>query len=108
MSVKAPTMVAAFHLLAVKVSVGKWHATMRTGVMQRKRTPLLVSSNGQRRLEQHGFLQLIAAHLLAGQGTIPEAIEHQGIWRFELGKGDICHVLWMRATKAAYYSEQRT
>jgi hypothetical protein len=107
-SVKPPTVIAAFHLLAVKVSVGKRHAAMRTGIMQSKRTPLVVPSDGQGGLKQRGLLQAVATYLAARQGAIPEAVEHQGVWRFALRQGDIWHDLWLRVTQAAYYSRQRT
>ena len=91
MAVKPPAVIAAFHLLTVKMAVGKRHAAVRTGVMQRKRAALAVASDGQRGLEQHGFLQLAPAYLPAGQGAIPEAIEHQGIRSFALRQGDVVH-----------------
>ncbi len=91
MSVKPPAVIAAFHLLAVKVAVGKRHAAMRTGVMQRKRAALTIASDGQRGLEQHGFLQLAPAHLPTGQGAIPEAIEHQGVRGFAWRQDDVVH-----------------
>ena len=83
-TVKPPAVIAAFHLLAVEMAVGKGHAAVRTGVMQRKRATLAVASDGQRGLQQHGFLQMVAAHLPAGQGAIPEAIQHQGVRGFAL------------------------
>ena len=108
MSVESPAVIAAFHLLAVKVAVGKRHAAMRTGVMQRKRAALAIASDGQRGLEQHGFLQLAAANLLAGQGAIPEAVQHQGVRGFALRQGDVVHEVMDMGKEAAYYSERRT
>ena len=107
-SVKAPSVVAALHLPAVKIAVGKRHATVGAGIMQRERTPLLVSPDGQRGLEQHGFFQAVAAYLATGQGAIPEAIEHQGIWRFALGQSNLGHERVEMVTQAAYYSRQAT
>ncbi len=61
--VEPPAVIAAFHLLAVEVTVGKRHAAVRTGVMQRERPALTIASEGQRSLEQHGLAQAVAAHL---------------------------------------------
>ena len=89
--VESPAVIAAFDLLAVEMAARKRHAAMRTGVVQRKGTAVGIPSDGQRGFEQHGFLQLGPAHLLARQGAIPEAIEHQGVGRFALRQGNIVH-----------------
>ncbi len=59
--------------------------------MQCKWAALTIASDGQRGLEQHGLLQLAPAHLLAGQGAIPEAVQHQGVRGFALWQGDVVH-----------------
>jgi hypothetical protein len=97
-------VIAALHLLAVKVTVGERHAAVGTGVMQRKWAALTIASNRQRGLEQHGFLQLAAADLVAGQGAIPESVKHLGVGGFALRQGDVVHDGMDMVTEAAYYS----
>ena len=108
MSVKPPAVIAAFHLLPVKVAMGKRHAAVRTGIMQCKRAALTIASDGQRGLEQHSPLQLAPTYLLAGQGAIPETVQHQGARGFVFRQRDVVHELMNMQKEAAYYSGQRT
>ena len=53
--IEPPAVIAAFHLLAVKVAMGKRHAAVRAGIVQGERPALAIAPDGQRSFEQHGL-----------------------------------------------------
>src|SRR6185312_13207357 len=89
--IEPPAVIAAFHLLTVEEPVRKRHAAVRAGIVQRESPALVIAADGQRGFEQHGLLQVAPTHLLAGQGAIPEAVEHQGVRRLALWQGYVVH-----------------
>ena len=91
MGIKFPTMVAAFQPLAVEQAVGKRHTAMRTSIVHCEWLTLAVATEDKWSFEQHGPAQLLLPEFAAGRGTIPEAVEHEGIGRLGLWKGLVCH-----------------
>jgi hypothetical protein len=71
---------------------------MGAGIVQGEGMPVLIAAEHQGNFEQRGFMQAIA-ELAAGQGTVPEAVQHDRIGRLALGGIELAH-----RDKAAYYS----
>ena len=77
-SVELPAVVAALDLLAVEGSVGKRHAAMRAGIVQGEGRPAR-SRPRTSGVSSSMVFSSLRAELVARQGAIPEAKQHQGI-----------------------------
>src|ERR1700739_715383 len=71
-SVKLPSVIAAFQVLAIESPVGKRYPPMRAGVPQRKSPAAIGPPQHQRHLEQRGLCQSSAPYLRAARGRIPK------------------------------------
>src|SRR5438874_12547503 len=95
-------MITALHLLAIKRTGGKRHATMRAGVAQCKSFAVAIASDYQGNFEQHGFMQPAPFDHFRRKRAIPEAGEHQGIRGFALEGLGSCHWKRQRNTRPVW------
>ena len=88
-----PAMITAFHLLTIKRSARKRHAAVRAGIAQREGAALGIASHDQWNFEQHGWNEMSALDLFAGERPIPKTEQHNRVGRLAV-EGGIAHVLW--------------
>ena len=84
-------MVGAFDVFSIELAAVQRHAAVRTGVAQGEGMARAVASDDERNLQQHGFVELVAVDAIRGQGTIPEAGEHERVGRLALGRVEFGH-----------------
>jgi len=90
MHIELPAVIGTLEILSIELSTVKRHATVWACVAQGKRMSGTITADDKRKLQQHGFMQLIPMHLVGWHCAIPEAGEHQGIrglalWEIEFG-----------------------
>ena len=91
MNVELPAVIRAFEVFAIEFSGMERHAAMRAGIAQGEGMSLTIAADDERNLEQHGFMQLVAMDAVGGQGTIPEAGEHQRVGGLALREIEFGH-----------------
>jgi len=90
-NVKFPPVVRAFEFLPVEFSAVQRHPAVGTGVTQREWMARTIAPDDQRNFKQHGLVQLVAVHAIGRHSPIPEACEHQRVWRLALGGIEFRH-----------------
>jgi len=85
-------VIGALQVFPVESSAVERHSAMGAGVAQGERMSLAIAADDKRDFEQRRFVQLIAVDAISGQGTIPEAGEHEGIGRLALWEVEFGHV----------------
>ena len=84
-------MVGALEIFSIELAAVQRHAAMGTGVAQGKGMALAIAAYDERNLEQRGLVELVAMDAIGGQGSIPEAGEHERIRRLALRRVEFGH-----------------
>jgi len=90
-NVELPAVVSTLEILAVEPAAVERHAAMRASVAKSEGFSLHVTTDDERDLEQHGFVQLIAVNTVGAQSAVPEAGEHERIGRLALREIEFGH-----------------